>query len=624
MNFGFVKIACATLKLKVAQPSFNEKEIVNAINCANEKGAKLLVLPELCVTGATCGDLFNLKSLNEKAEEALSNILNQTKDVDMAVVLGMPVSYNNRLFNCGVVILKGNIIGVVPKTDAHSENRCFTDAVDGAMIRLCNQDTIFGNFIFDLQDDISFGVEFGNDLYKINPTSNELALCGANIIVNLSAECEYATKFEYRNKLIEVQSARLNCCYALAGASIYESTTDSVFAGATTIAENGTILKQGERYLQDTNIIYADVDVQKLNSQRKKNNEFKDCKDDIVHLDCSVNLENSNYDDLYIDYNSFIPKNELECFERCKEIFKIQATALARRIEAIGSKGAVVGISGGLDSTLALLVSVEAMKILKKKNSDVLGVTMPGFGTTDRTYNNALELMKSLGVEIKEISIKDACTLHMKDIEHDLDLHDITYENTQARERTQILFDLANKHGKILVGTGDLSELAMGWCTFNGDHMCMYGVNAAIPKTLMRYIVNYVAKTYEGKTAEILYDILETPVSPELLPPDKDGKIAQKTEDNIGPYELHDFFLYNFIRFGFTKEKLAFMALKAFNGKYSEEEIEKWLNLFLKRFFISQFKRNCIPEAPKTGSVSLSPRGDWFMPSDASFSDFLN
>ncbi|MDE6412471.1 MAG: NAD(+) synthase, partial [Eubacterium sp.] len=323
------------------------------------------------------------------------------------------------------------------------------------------------------------------------------------------------------------------------------------------------------------------------------------------------------------DPHPFVPADNEKRKERCREIFSIQAAGLAKRIEHVGSSGAVIGISGGLDSTLALLVAVEAMRILGKDNSDILGITMPGFGTTDRTYNNAIDLMKCLGVTIKEISIKDACIQHMKDIEHDAEIKDITYENTQARERTQILFDMANKHGKLLVGTGDLSELAMGWCTYNGDHMSMYGVNASVPKTLVRYLVEYVAGISEKKTAEILYDVLDTPVSPELLPPDENGKIAQKTEENIGPYELHDFFLYHFVRFGFTKEKLQILAEKAFNGKYESNEISKWLNVFLKRFFISQFKRSCIPDSPKVGSVSLSPRGDWRMPSDASFADYL-
>ncbi len=450
-----------------------------------------------------------------------------------------------------------------------------------------------------------------------------MALSGANVIINLSASDEYASKADYRKSLVANQSARLICSYVYSSASIYESTTDVVFGGATLITENGAIIAEGERFARDTNIIFADVDIEKLNTERRKNTNFV-CKTDRMDvITCKLNDISSNVDDRYIDPHPFIPNNDGKRLQRCKEIFTIQATGLARRMEHIGSTGAVIGISGGLDSTLALLVAVESMKLLGKDNSNILGITMPGFGTTDRTYNNALELMRSLGVTIKEISIKDACIQHMKDIDHDVNNHDITYENTQARERTQILFDMANKHGKLLVGTGDLSELAMGWCTFNGDHMCMYGVNASVPKTLVRYLVDYVASVSEKKTADILYDILDTPVSPELLPPDENGKIAQKTEDNIGPYELHDFFLYNFVRYGFTKEKLQFIAEKAFKGIYSSEEIDKWLTLFLKRFFISQFKRNCIPEAPKTGSVSLSPRGDWRMPSDASFADFI-
>ena len=388
-------------------------------------------------------------------------------------------------------------------------------------------------------------------------------------------------------------------------------------------AKTERFLSEGERFKRENVLTVADVDVERLLSQRRSNMSFENSNDKTECV--KLNLENKNNDleNRFVDSMPFVPSDNEKRAQRCKEIFAIQASGLAKRIEHVGSNGVVVGISGGLDSTLALLVSVSAMKLLGKNNSDILGVTMPGFGTTDRTYQNAIDLMKSLGVTIKEISIKDACILHMKDIEHDSSVKDITYENTQARERTQILFDLANKHGKLLVGTGDLSELAMGWCTYNGDHMSMYGVNASVPKTLVKYLVEYVANVSDKKTADILYDVLDTPVSPELLPPDENGNIAQKTEDNIGPYELHDFFLYNFVRFGFEKNKIKRLALKAFDGKYDERTISKWLAVFTKRFFISQFKRSCIPDSPKVGSVSLSPRGDWRMPSDASFNAFI-
>ncbi len=629
MNYGFFKIASASLKLKIAEPTYNKNEIIKAIDFANEKGAKLLVTPELSITGYTCGDLFFSNSLQISAEKALIDIVEHTKGKDIVVAVGMPVPYQGELYNCAVIIINGKIAGVIPKIYPANhgefyEKRWFQSGKDiKTNIDFYGQTVPFGNYIFDLGYGVVLGAEICEDLWVVNPPSNDMALSGANVIVNLSASDEYASKADYRKSLVENQSARLICAYAYSSSSIYESTTDVVFGGATLITENGATIAEGERFLRETNIVFADVDIEKLNTERRKNTNFVCKKEGIEIVPCKLNYISSDLEDRYIDPHPFIPNNDGKRLQRCKEIFTIQATGLARRMEHIGSTGAVIGISGGLDSTLALLVAVEAMKMLGKDNSNILGITMPGFGTTDRTYNNALELMRSLGVTIKEISIKDACIQHMKDIEHDANVHDITYENTQARERTQILFDMANKHGKLLVGTGDLSELAMGWCTFNGDHMCMYGVNASVPKTLVRYLVDYVASVSDKKTTDILYDILDTPVSPELLPPDENGKIAQKTEDNIGPYELHDFFLYNFVRYGFTKEKLQFIAEKAFKGVYSNEEIDKWLTLFIKRFFISQFKRNCIPEAPKTGSVSLSPRGDWRMPSDASFADFI-
>lgn len=625
MKHGFFKTACASLKLKIAQPSYNKIEIMKAIDEAERAGAKLLVTPELSITGYTCGDLFFTSALLKSAEDALCDIAKHTQGKDIAVAAGVPVSCFNKLYNCAVIILNGKIIGAVPKINVNSKDdgRFFASGKDiKAEIQLCGQAVPFGNCLFDLGDGIIMGAEIGEDLWAVTPPSNDMALAGANVIINLSASEEYAAKAEYRKKLVSMQSAKCNCVYLYAGASIYESTTDLVFSGATMIAENGALLADGKRFLRDTNIVYADVDIEKVNSQRRKNDSFANTQQaDIVC--CKLKSTTSAVNNRYIDPSPFIPVDKKERLERCEEIFTIQATALARRMEYIGSTGAIIGISGGLDSTLALLVSVKAMEILGKPNSEILGITMPGFGTTDRTYNNALELMKRLGITVKEISIKDACIQHMNDIEHSTEIHDITYENTQARERTQILFDMANKYGKLLVGTGDLSELAMGWCTFNGDHMAMYGVNASVPKTLVRYLVDYVAGESEKGIADILYDILDTPVSPELLPPDSDGRIAQKTEDNIGPYELHDFFLYNFMRFGFSKEKLQFIAEIAFNGKYDSVEIEKWLTMFLRRFFISQFKRNCIPEAPKTGTVGLSPRGDFSMPSDASFVDFI-
>ena len=631
MNYGFFRVAAASLKLKVANPSYNKEEIKKAIDKAVSEDVRLLVTPELSITGYTCADLFFTKALQEAADEALKDLAVYTQGKNIAVVVGLPVAFYNSLYNCAVVLMNGGILGIVPKTHMANYNEFYEKRwfASGKQFEICQGinlygfETKIGNQIFDLGGGAVLGIEICEDLWVPNPPSSKLVQHGANIIVNLSASDEYVSKAEYRRDLIANQSARCICGYVYAGASVYESTTDLVFSGATLISENGSILAAGERFSRDNVVTIADIDIEKLNSLRLNNMSFENSSDGIGFSKHSIDNKNNDLKYRFVDSHPFVPADDEKRRERCREIFSIQAAGLAKRIEHVGSSGAVIGISGGLDSTLALLVAVEAMKLLGKSNSDILGITMPGFGTTDRTYNNAIDLMKCLGVTVKEISIKNACIQHMKDIEHDADIKDITYENTQARERTQILFDMANKHGKLLVGTGDLSELAMGWCTYNGDHMSMYGENASVPKTLVRYLVEYVAGISEKKTADILYDVLDTPVSPELLPPDENGKIAQKTEENIGPYELHDFFLYHFVRFGFSKEKLQLLAEKAFNRKYESEEISKWLGVFLKRFFISQFKRSCIPDSPKVGSVSLSPRGDWRMPSDASFADYL-
>lgn len=630
MNYGFFRAAAATLKLKVADPDFNKQEIKKAIDEAVQNKARLLVTPELSVTGYTCADLFFSSALLSGAENALGEIAEYTAGKNIAVLVGVPVKYMNSLYNCAAVIVNGTVAGLVPKIHIANynefyEKRWFASGADFKTpqnIEICSQKTKIGSMLFDLGGGAVLGAELCEDLWVPEPPSGSLAVKGANIIANLSASDEYASKAQYRKELVSNQSARCVCGYVYAGASVFESTTDLLFGGALFVVENGSLLAQGERFLRNTNIVYADIDIDKLSALRVKNMSFENGgAAEIVN----AQVEN-DYNDLkfrFVDAHPFVPENDDKRRERCREIFSIQAGALAKRLEHVGSSGVVVGISGGLDSTLALLVSARAMSLLGKSNADILGVTMPGFGTTGRTYNNAVQLMKYLGVTIKEIDIKEACSLHMRDIEHDPDIHDITYENTQARERTQVLFDLANKHGKLLVGTGDLSELAMGWCTYNGDHMSMYGVNASVPKTLVRYLVEYVASVSDKDTSAVLYDILDTPVSPELLPPDENGNIAQKTEENIGPYELHDFFLYNFVRFGFAKEKLVRLAQKAFEDKYSKDVIAHWAEVFMKRFFISQFKRSCVPDSPKVGSVSLSPRGDWRMPSDASFSAFL-
>lgn len=631
MNYGFLRAAAASLKLKPADPEFNKNEIIRAIDEAVKNETRLLVTPELSVTGYTCADLFFSKALYNSAMSALGEIAEYTNGKNIAVLVGVPVEYKNSLYNCAAVLVNGVVAGLVPKIHIANynefyEKRWFASGADfktAQDIEFCGFNTKIGPQLFDLGDGAILGVELCEDLWVPCPPSGELSLSGANIIANLSASDEYASKAQYRRELVSNQSARCICGYVYAGASVFESTTDLLFGGALFAAENGTVLAEGERFQRKTNIIYADIDVEKINTLRVKNMSFENNSQQVEILDAKIENNSNDLKFRYVDAHPFVPDNDDKRRERCREIFSIQAGALAKRLEHVGSTGAVVGISGGLDSTLALLVCTKAMSLLGKENSDILGVTMPGFGTTGRTYNNALKLMNCLGVTVREVDIKEACMLHMRDIEHDADIHDITYENTQARERTQVLFDLANKHGKLLVGTGDLSELAMGWCTYNGDHMSMYGVNASVPKTLVRYLVDYVASVSEKDTADVLYDILDTPVSPELLPPDENGNIAQKTEENIGPYELHDFFLYNFIRFGFSKEKLIRLALKAFDKKYSEDTVEKWADVFIKRFFISQFKRSCVPDSPKVGSVSLSPRGDWRMPSDASFAAFI-
>lgn len=631
MNYGMIRAAAASLRLKVADPTYNKEKIKEAIDCAEQKGTRLIVLPELCVTGYTCADLFFTKSLQNSAENALKEIIKYTSGKNIVAAVGMPVPFYNSLYNCAVVIGNGRIYGIVPKIHLANynefyEKRWFASGSDFKScqnIDFCGFETTIGSQIFDLGGGAVLGLELCEDLWVPTPPSGSFTLSGANIIANLSASDEYVSKAQYRRDLVSNQSARCICAYVYSGAGVCESTTDLVFSGATLIAENGSVIAQGKRFARDNEIIVSDIDVERLNSQRRGNMSFENLLNELKITQIPLNNNENDLTYRFVDAHPFVPLDDEKRRERCEEIFAIQAAGLAKRLEHVGSKGCVIGISGGLDSTLALLVAVEAMKLIGKPSSDILGITMPGFGTTDRTYNNAIDLMKSLGVTIKEISIKDACVQHMKDIEHDEAVKDITYENTQARERTQILFDIANKHNCLLVGTGDLSELAMGWCTYNGDHMSMYGVNASVPKTLVRYLVDYVAKISDEKTKAILLDVLDTPVSPELLPPDSDGKIAQKTEDNIGPYELHDFFLYNFVRFGFEKDKLRRLAIKAFDGVYDSATIEKWLGVFMKRFFISQFKRSCIPDSPKVGSVSLSPRGDWRMPSDASFKDFI-
>lgn len=633
-NFGFYKVAAACLKLKVGNTRYNCEEIKKAIRAADENGAKVLVTPELCVSGYTCGDLFFQTALQTACLEALEEISESTKGRDLAVVIGLPISVGARLYNCAAVIMDGAILGIVPKQYLPNyaefyEKRWFASGKESSdrTVTIGTQRVPFGKLLFRLSDEITMGAEICEDLWTTVPPSSFMALQGANLIVNLSAGNETVSKDEYRKSLVSGQSARCICAYAYAGAGVHESTTDMVFSGACTIAENGTVLAENQRFGRGTSIIYAYVDAQKLNALRCANMSFNDSTDDFplsyTVIDAPLKTTEMDTFDRFIEPYPFVPSDNRMKEERCAEILNIQAAGIAKRLEHTGMKKCIIGVSGGLDSTLALLAAVRTMDTLKLPHGNIIGIAMPGFGTTGRTYHNSIALMESLGVTVREIGIKKACIQHFEDIGHDPQRHDVTYENAQARERTQILMDIANKDGALLIGTGDLSEAAMGWCTYNGDQMSMYGANAGIPKTLMRHLVACISENSSEQTAAILRDILDTPVSPELLPPDKDGDIAQKTEDNIGPYELHDFYLYHFIRFGASREKIAFLAVRAFENIYDKATIEKWLSVFFKRFFASQFKRSCTPDAPKVGSVSLSPRGDWRMPSDADVSIWL-
>ena len=626
----FIKVGAACPTTQVSNVAYNTDKIKECITDAARNNCKFLVFPELCITSYTCGDIFLQNKLLNDSLNAVENILNFTKDIDMLIALGSPFLHNSCLYNAAYVLYKGSILGIVPKSfipnySEFYEKRWFTEGL-GIINENINlpfqKDIPFGtNLIFSSQI-ASFGIEICEDLWVTVPPSSYLSLMGAHIIGNLSASNELVSKADYRRSLISNQSARCMCGYVYASAGVHESTTDVLFSGHLLISENGSLLKQNERFQRENEIIYSYVDVFKLKSERLKNISFRDSNKNLSVKPIVINFQ---YDsapidsfDRFIDKHPFVPSSKFEREMRCKEIFNIQAASLAKRIEHTKAKKAVVGISGGLDSTLALLVIVKTFELLNIDKKNIVTITMPGFGTTDRTYNNALQLCRELGTDLREINIVEASLLHFKDIGHDKNIHDVTYENVQARERTQILMDIANKEGGLLIGTGDLSELALGWCTYNGDHMSMYSVNPSIPKTLVRYLVKYVAENEAGKSAsETLLDILDTPVSPELLPKDSEGKISQKTEDIVGPYELHDFFLYHFIKHGSTKERIFFLAKTAFKDDYSEEEIQKWLEKFIYRFFTQQFKRSALPDGPKVGSISLSPRGDFRMPSDA-------
>ena len=626
----FIKVAAACPVTRVGDTDFNKKEILSCIKEANMVNTKVIVFPELCISSYTCGDLFLNNTLLTNSLNAVEYILKETRDIDMLITIGAPLIYHDALYNCGYVLYKGKILGIVPKSyipnySEFYEKRWFTEGLNitSKTVDFSFQKNVpFGvNLLFSC-DNFTFGVEICEDLWVTIPPSSYLALMGANIIGNLSASNELVSKADYRRALIKNQSARSICGYIYSSAGVYESSTDLLFSGHLLITENGTTLCENERFQRENEVIYSIIDLFRLKSERLKNLSFRDSSKVLYK---EPEIINFSFDDTtilnfdrYIDKHPFVPSNKALRNERCKEIFNIQSSALAKRFEHTKSQKAVVGISGGLDSTLALLVIVKTFKLLNLPMKNIITITMPGFGTTDRTYNNAVTLCKELGCDFREINIVKAALQHFEDIGHDAKIHDVTYENVQARERTQILMDVANKEGGLLIGTGDLSELALGWCTYNGDHMSMYSVNPSIPKTLVRYLVKYVAENESTPIAsKTLLDILDTPVSPELLPKDAEGNIAQKTEDIVGPYELHDFFLYHFIKHGSTKDRLFFLAKEAFKDDYSEEEIKKWLHKFVWRFFTQQFKRSALPDGPKVGSISLSPRGDWRMPSDA-------
>ena len=636
MNYGFVKVAAAVPRVKIADCKYNAGQLESLIAIADGKGVQIITFPEMCITAYTCGDLFGQQLLLEEAEMGLMQILNNTRQLDIISILGMPIAVNSTVINAAVVIQKGKILGVVPKTYLPNykefyEQRWFTSALQVVEdnVRLCGQIVPMGtNLLFETSD-TTFGIEICEDLWSTIPPSSTLALQGAEILFNLSADNEGIGKHSYLRSLISQQSARCIAGYVFSSCGFGESTTDVVFAGNGLIYENGSELAHNKRFSLEEQLVISEIDVERLRAERRINTTSAASKgtvpSDKKPLRITTEFVNSKELNLTrtFDMHPFVPQGET-LNERCEEVFSIQVAGLAQRLVHTGAKTAVIGISGGLDSTLALLVCVRTFDKLELPRKNIIGVTMPGFGTTDRTYHNALSLMKSLGITIREISIKEACIQHFKDINHDINIHDVTYENSQARERTQILMDIANQTWGMVIGTGDLSELALGWATYNGDHMSMYGVNGSVPKTLVKYLVKWVAENDIDEESRItLLDIVETPISPELIPADENGEIQQKTENLVGPYELHDFFLYYFMRFGFRPSKIYYLANIAFKDIYDEETIKKWLSTFFRRFFNQQFKRSCLPDGPKVGSISISPRGDWRMPSDASSATWL-
>ena len=629
MNYGFVKVAAAVPHVQVADCFYNIDKIEDLMREASEKGVQIIAFPELSVTAYTCLDLFAQQTLVNGAEAALIQLINNTADLDILTIVGVPLRTENRLINAAVVFQKGVIRGVVPKTylpnyKEFQEQRWFTSATElrESTISIGKEEYPLGSRLLFRSGRLSVGIEICEDLWVPVPPSSLLAMEGANIIFNLSASNELIGKHAYLRSLICQQSARCMAGYVYASSGFGESSTDLVFAGNGIIAENGNLLAESPRFTMEEQLVISEIDIETLQNDRQVNTSFMYgasglLKEKAQAVDFQLRTPNGFSLTRPVDPHPFTPSGDA-LKERCEEIFHIQVAGLAKRLVHTHAQTAVVGISGGLDSTLALLVTVMTFDALKMPREQIIGLTMPGFGTTDRTYTNACDLIRSLGVTLKEISIKEACLQHFHDIGHDPSVHDVTYENSQARERTQLLMDIANRKNGLVIGTGDLSELALGWATYNGDHMSMYGVNGSIPKTLVKYLVEWVANNKVDNASRLtLLDIVDTPISPELIPADENGNIKQKTEDLVGPYELHDFFLYHFLRFGSHPSKIYFLAQKAFAGIYDNATGKKWLYTFFRRFFQQQFKRSCLPDGPKVGSVSLSPRGDWRIPSAA-------
>lgn len=664
-DYGYLRVATAIPTVKVADVEYNLRQHISLMHEAHSKGVQLLVFPELSLTGYTCADLFHHEPLIKAAQEALLHLAEASRGLDMAIVVGAPLAYQNRLYNCAVMLGDGILVGAVPKVYLPNygefyEARWFASGIEvpnGSMLEIAfgqnrgkqlSQRIRFGQDLLFNFENVTVGIEICEDLWVPVAPSNRMALAGANVIVNLSCSDEVLGKHAYLRRMIEAQSGRLVCGYVYASAGFGESSTDLVFAGKGLIAENGALLGESERFQMEGHLLVRDIDVEKLNVLRRTQTTFTDLQ--------SAKHEGRYYSEYYshelptkggyqtiqlskltapdfgkelyryVAPRPFVPSTDEDMESRCSEIFNIQVQGLITRLNHIQAKTAVIGISGGLDSTLALLVTVRAFDKLGWSRERIVGITMPGFGTSGRTYNNSMGLMKALGITVREISIKDSVNQHFKDLGIDPTVHDVTYENCQARERTQILMDASNQTGGIVIGTGDLSELCLGWCTYNGDHMSMYAVNVSIPKTLVKYLVKYVAMTGDEEAKPFLLDIIDTPISPELIPTDEKGDIAQKTEDLVGPYELHDFFLYHLFRFGASPKKIFMLAKRAFQspeyaaqreGTYDDATIKKWLRTFCWRFFSQQFKRSCLPDGPKVGTVSISPRGDWRMPSDA-------